>query len=134
MNMRVLASILLATLMAACETTSGPARRVQVTDAAGNPIAGARFIPEYPEESTTHEFYSEKELETLVSNAQGFVPVDLEVCYWDTDASYHFSVHRAGYEAADLVVSRDLCPPVLKVQLTRIVAPRPAARPQPVSH
>jgi hypothetical protein len=42
----------------------------------------------------------------------------MDDCLWPSDDCYHFRVHRSGYEDSTISVSKDLFPPMLKVELT----------------
>jgi hypothetical protein len=117
--MRLLAALLLAVLVSACnsESDSSARGRVLVVDPSGAPIRGAVLLPETENASAAPSSYDQNEIQTRVSDAQGVLPAMLDLCLWESDGCYHFRIHRAGYEDTSMVVSKDLFPPVLRVVL-----------------
>jgi hypothetical protein len=88
-----------------------------VVDMHGAPIQGAVLVPEEEYTSNTSPGYSDKELEALASNAKGIISFHLDDCLWDSDGCYHFRIHRPGFEDVAMSVSKDLFPPVLRIEL-----------------
>jgi hypothetical protein len=119
--MRALACALLALALSACGSISKPGldTRVIVVDRFGTPVQGAlvRPEPEDTQEATLLQNETKPEILARVSNAQGMIRADLEDYYWDSDKCYHFHVHRPGFEDFDVAVSKDLMPPVYRIEL-----------------
>lgn len=86
-------------------------------DPSGAPIQGAILIPESENSSAAPSRYDRDEIMSRVSDAQGGLSAMLDLCLWASDGCYHFRIHRAGYEDAAMVVSKDLFPPVLRIVL-----------------
>lgn len=118
-------------LACACNSDSGSATggRVTVVDARGAPLAGAFLVlvPEDDNGSTRPVSYTSWELRDQTSDAQGVFRASLDDCLWESDGCFHFRVRKDGYEEVAMSVSKDLFPPVLRVELKpREQAPAPS--------
>ncbi len=111
----------LALLVGACNSSSGAnaGGRIVVVDGSGAPVAGALLIlmPEDENQSSTPLGHTTAELRELTSDSQGVIHAQLDDCLWDSDGCYHFRVRRYGYDDVTMSVSKDLFPPVLRVEL-----------------
>jgi hypothetical protein len=126
---RLAAALALAALACACTSATGDAAggRIMVVDARGAPLPGAFLvlIPEIDGPSSRHQAYTSSELKAQTADAQGMIHADLDDCLWESDHTYHFRVHLAGYEDATMSVSTELFPPVLRVEMRRLEAGGP---------
>jgi hypothetical protein len=115
--MRILGALSLLVLLSACNSApEGAGGTIVVVDGSGAPIKGAILIPEDEGPSGATPKYVQEEINARASDAKGVLPADLETCLWD-DGCYHFRIHKAGYEDAAMVVSRELFPPELRIVL-----------------
>jgi hypothetical protein len=117
--MRILLSIALAALLCSCGALSAPKAnpRILIVDRSGYPVAGAVVRPENEDAKDTRETLTDFEIAARTSNAQGMIHTGLEDYFWDSDSCYHFRIHRDGFEDFELAVSKELLPPVLKIEL-----------------
>jgi hypothetical protein len=117
--MRILLSIALAALLCSCGSLLAPKvnPRILIVDRSGNPVAGAVVRPENEDARDTRETLTDYEIAARTSDAQGMIRASLEDYYWDSDSCYHFRIHRYGFEDFEIAVSKDLMPPVLKIEL-----------------
>jgi hypothetical protein len=122
--MRALISMVLFGLVAGCGSVSegNPGGRVMIVDRLGNPVQDALVLPE-SEDGAALPRDTMRETKDRTSNAQGMVRADLDDYLWSSDACYHFRIHRAGFEDAELTVSRDLFPAVLKIEMRATARP-----------
>jgi hypothetical protein len=108
-------------LLAACATETGGAApgRVLVVDTRGQPVRGARLVPEPEDEadSTGSHALAQQQPRPMLSDAQGLISVHLDDLLWDGDRCYHFRVQRRGYQDTTSVVAKDLAPSILRVVL-----------------
>jgi hypothetical protein len=122
--LHVLAAVIAAALAAACSSTSGedPRSRMMVVDTLGVPVQGAFLIlvPENENPSARPATYTKAELKAQTSDAQGMIRADLDDCLWESDHSYHFRIRARGFEDLEMTVSRDLFPPLLRVEMRRL--------------
>jgi hypothetical protein len=119
-RIRVLGLIGWMVLASACasEPSANPGGRIQLVDGLGVPVQGAVVSPEEGDFKMTRQTnWSKDEIAARVSDSQGMVRADLEQYYWESDGCYHFRVLRTGFEDFAMTVSKDLFPPVLKVNL-----------------
>ena len=118
-SMRVLLPLALAALASACSTTdeAKPEGRIMVVDARGAPIQGALLMPEEEFQDVDRTRLTKEERDARLSDAQGSIHAELDDFFWQGDGCYHFRIHREGFEDVDMAVSRDLYPPVLRIEL-----------------
>jgi hypothetical protein len=121
-----LISVVLAVLLSACNSKSGANAngRVMVVGTNGVPIQGAILVPEEENPPTATQRYSDAELRERASNAKGIISVELDDCLWDSDGCYHFRIRRNGFEDVAMTVSKELFPPVLRIEL-KVKSPTP---------
>ncbi len=115
-------SIALAALAPGCasgrEKAPEPARIVAVTPS-GAPIQGAILLPEVENERNAPPLLSPEDIRERTSDARGQFHVDLESYFWSSDGCFHFRVIGGGFETVTMAVSRDLFPPVLRIEMKR---------------
>lgn len=123
--MRTLLSVALAALLSSCSLVTPPKvnPRIVVVDHFGNPVAGAAVLPENEDSKDTRENLTEYEIANRTSNAAGMIHASFDDYFWDSDSCYHFRVRRAGFEDLEIAVSKELLPPVLKIELRERSAP-----------
>jgi hypothetical protein len=126
---RALLGLALAGLLAACSSSpdAGGPSRVRVVDSHGIPIMNATLLADDEFPSGGQRVYSQEELNARASDAQGYFHVDLDESLWRGDGFYHFRVHRVGYEDEVMVVSKDLFPPLLRIEMKAAAAGQQAA-------
>ena len=102
-----------------------------VVDALGAPVQGAflYLVAEDENPSAKPEHFTLAELKARTSDAQGMIRAELDDFLWESDHCYHFRVRRSGFEDVTMSVSRDLFPPVLRIEMKRLV--REPGKPQP---
>ena len=126
-------SLIAAALVSACSSTSGAAEggRVAVVDALGAPVQGAFLyaVAEDESPSARPEHFTSAELKARTSDAQGMIRAELDDFLRESDHCYHFRVRRSGFEDVTMSVSRDLFPPVLRIEMKRLG--QEPGRPQP---
>jgi hypothetical protein len=122
--LHVLAAVTAAVLAAACSSTPGedPRSRVMVVDTLGVPVQGAFLIlvAENENPSARPATYTKAELKAQTTDAQGMIRADLDDCLWESDHSYHFRIRARGFEDLEMTVSKDLFPPLLRVEMRRL--------------
>lgn len=92
--------------------------RVMVVDTRGQPIAGALVLPDEEDQSTaTAAALPVSDVKSVTTDAAGAVVLPLGDYYWTEDSCYHFRVVRRGYDSVIMSVSRELWPPVLRIEL-----------------
>jgi hypothetical protein len=91
--------------------------RVMLVDVHGVPVQGGVLTPEEEYPPATPRIYQQDELLARSSDAAGLIHFSLEDCFWKSDECYHIRVHRAGFDDVTMAVSRDLFPPLLRVEL-----------------
>jgi hypothetical protein len=127
--MRALFCAALVALVSACssEPSASAGTRILVVDGSGAPIRGAFLVllPEVEDPSSRLPKYTSAELGELTSDQQGMIHAELDDCLWDSDRCYHFRIRRGGFEDVEMTVSRDLMPPVLRIEMKR---PAPAGQ------
>jgi hypothetical protein len=136
-RLRALVPLALAALASACSTAPSPkaAGRITLVDGSGAPIQGALVLPEVEFPNSPQRRDTQEEFEARVSDAYGVIRAPLDDYFWESDACYHFRIHKDGFDDVTMAVSRDLYPSVLRIDL-RPQAPdappgpaRPAAAP-----
>lgn len=118
--MRFLACAFLVLLVSSCASrpSERPSAKILVVDSRGTPIPGAIILfVDSDERRQRTERLSDEEVAERTSDLQGLIRAELDPGYWDTDGSYHFRIHRAGYEDVEMAVSKELFPPLLKITL-----------------
>jgi hypothetical protein len=117
--MRLLTSLLLLCLVASCKSVPTPDEigRVKAVNRHGDPIPLAVLTPDFENPPVVPHVYDDDELKQRASDANGVFHIDMDDCLWASDQNYHFRIHRAGYEDSVISVSKDLFPPMLKVEL-----------------
>jgi hypothetical protein len=125
--MRALLPMAVAMAACACSFLSSgkPVGRVMIVDGRGAPLVGATLLPDLEAPPNTPWHYTSTELAAHTSDEQGMILADLAEYFWDSDGCYHFLVHRPGYENVTMTVSRDLFPPVLKIEMKDRLQPSP---------
>jgi hypothetical protein len=120
--MRLITALLLVCLVASCKTAPTPDElgRVKVVNRHGVPIQYAVLTPDFESPPVVPHVYDDAELKERSSDAEGVFHVDMDDCIWTSDENYHFRIHRAGYEDSTISVSKDLFPPMLKVELREL--------------
>jgi hypothetical protein len=123
-GMRALLALVLVALAPACSSTPGAAEggRMAVVDSLGAPVQGA-FLYAMPEDENPParpEKYTSAERKARTSDAQGMLRAELDDFLWESDHCYHFRVRRSGFEDVTMSVSRDLFPPVLRIEMKRL--------------
>jgi hypothetical protein len=118
-GVRALLPLALAALLGGCGSPPGEpaAARVMVVDTRGAPIQGAFLsaIQEDENPSARPQEYTSGELRAQTSDPQGMIHAGLDDFLWESDHCYHF--RRAGFEEVEMSVSRDLVPPVLRIEM-----------------
>jgi hypothetical protein len=123
--MRTLLSVTLAALLSSCNL-GAPSKdnpRIVVVDHSGNPVSGAVVLPENEDARDSRENLTEYEIAARTSDAAGMIRASLDDYYWESDSCYHFRVRRAGFESFEIAVSKELMPPVLRIELRERSAP-----------
>jgi hypothetical protein len=117
--MRVLIAVLLFSLVAGCKTTltDDQVGRVMAVDRHGTPLQNAVLTPDPENAPVVPYVYDSEEIKERASDAKGVFHIDMDDCIWGSDGCYHFRVHRAGFEDSTMVVSKDLFPPMLRVEM-----------------
>lgn len=118
--MRFFLGAFLLVALAGCNSfSSKPNTRLVVVDHSGAPVAGAVIepVPEDSKAATLIESQAQFEKDKWTTGPDGMIHNDLEEYYWDSDSCYHFHVHRLGYEDFDITVSKDLMPPIYRIEL-----------------
>jgi hypothetical protein len=117
--MRVLLAVLLLSITAGCKTTltDDQLGRVMVVDRRGTPLQNAVLTPDLETAPVVPRVYDDAEIKERASDAKGVFHVDMDDCIWSSDECYHFRIHRAGFEDSTMVVSKDLFPPMLRVEM-----------------
>ena len=120
-------------LTAGCSTLTGPDPKGQLllVDSAGMPVAGVAVVPGQESDNAPAPNYAQLALEKHTSDAQGRLQVDLDEFVWSSDGNYHFLIHRAGYEDFTMTASKDLFPPLLRIELKARAAPAPSGTRSP---
>jgi len=122
--LHVLAAVIASALASACSSTPGedPRSHVMVVDTLGVPVQGAFLIlvPENENPSARPATYTRAELKAQTSDAQGMIRADLDDCLWESDHSFHFRIRARGFENLEMTVSKDLFPPLLRVEMRRL--------------
>src|ERR1039458_6130413 len=121
-NMRAFVPIAFLALATACTSTdtAKAVGRIMLVNGLGNPIPGAIVVPEEQENPRAMaRRVSDEDKQAWISDEQGIVHADLEQCFSESDGCYHFRIHRGGFEDVTMAVSRDLFPPLLRINLER---------------
>ncbi|HZZ18027.1 MAG TPA: hypothetical protein VFE25_01595 [Opitutaceae bacterium] len=128
--MRLLTALLLVCLVASCKSvpTADELGRVRVVNRHGDPIQYAVLTPDLENTPPAPHAYDDDEIKQRSSDANGVFHIDMDDCIWESDQNYHFRIHRAGYDDFTMAVSKDLFPPMLKVEL------REKGSDEPTSH
>ena len=120
-------------LVSACSSAThdaggGP---IMVVDAHGAPLPGAflTLLAESENPSARPQTYTSSELKAQTSDTQGMIRADLDDGLWESDHNYHFRVHLRGYEDVTMSVSKDLFPPILRIEMRRL-EPEPGPSPK----
>ena len=116
-----LVPLALAALASACTSAPSPkaAGRITLVDVSGAPIQGALVMPEVEYQNSAPRRDTQDEFEARVSDVNGVVRAPLEDYFWESDACYHFRIHKDGFEDVTMAVSRDLYPSELRIDLRR---------------
>jgi len=117
---RVLFPMGLAVLISACSSAPGEeaAGRIMLVDGLGAPVQGAVVLPEEEELSgNVPRVWSRADNLDRTSDSRGIVRADLQQYFWDSDSCYHFRIQRTGFEDVTMSVSKELFPPVLRINL-----------------
>jgi len=125
------AALAAALALSACGSAliSGARAQVLVVDSLGNPVRGAVVLPD-DDSPASHRGFTEAEMKERSTNGQGLLAVFLDDFLWASDGNYHLRVLAVGFEDEAMTVSKDLFPPVLRVELRRPGASAPAPRPR----
>ena len=108
----------------ASNVATGTTGRVMVVDTRGQPIAGALVLPDEEDQSTaTAATPPVDDVKSVTTDAAGSVVLPLGDYYWTEDSCYHFRVVRRGYDPVIMSVSRELWPPVLRIELKLVGQP-----------
>jgi hypothetical protein len=113
----LLAPLILAALVSSCTSPNSIQGRVMVVDGYGYPVQGAVLAALDENGNDTPHAFDEYEIRARSSDAHGIFHVDLEDCFWPSDGSYHFRIQKDGFDDVEMSVSRDLFPPMLRVDL-----------------
>jgi hypothetical protein len=125
--MRLFLALLLVSLVASCKTAPTPDElgRVRVVNRHGEPIPNAVLTPDPESPPAVPHIYDTDELRERASDGNGVFHIDMDDCIWSSDQNYHFRIHRIGYEDSTITVSKDLFPPMLKVELRELGSDNP---------
>ncbi|HEY5228686.1 MAG TPA: hypothetical protein VIJ19_09100 [Opitutaceae bacterium] len=117
--MRLFLAVILLSLVAGCKSTPTEDQlgRVMVVDRHGNPLQNAVLTPDPENPPVVPRVFDDEEIKERASDAKGVFHVDMDDCIWGSDGCYHFRIHRAGFEDSTMTVSKDLFPPMLKVEM-----------------
>lgn len=117
--MRLLAAVVLLSLIAGCNSapTDDELGRVLVVDRHGTPLQNAVLTPDPESAPAVPRVYDDAEIKERASDAKGVFHVDMDDCIWNSDGCYHFRIHRAGFEDSTMAVSKDLFPPMLRIEM-----------------
>jgi hypothetical protein len=122
--MRKFLALALVALIAGCATAPTPDElgRVTVVDRRGTPLQSAVLSPDPENPPAVPRAYDDAEIKERSSDANGVFHVDMDDCIWSSDGCYHFRIHRAGFDDFTMVVSKELFPPMLRVEMRDKVA------------
>jgi hypothetical protein len=104
--------------LCACSVLGDPktSSRILVVDERGAVVPDALLLPEEEGHDPSSLQGDREEDYAPRSGQDGVITTNLDE-YLRSDDCYHFRIHKRGYEDTASTVSRDLMPPVLKVEL-----------------
>jgi hypothetical protein len=113
----LLLALVLSLFVSSCTSPNSIQDRVMVVESHGLPVQGAVLVPTFEDAKDAPPVLDPYEIRARSSDAHGVFHVDLDDCYWASDGCYHFHISKGGYDDVDMSVSKDLFPPMLKVDL-----------------
>ena len=113
----LLPALILSLFVSSCTSPNSIRDRVMVVENHGLPVQGALLVPSDEDSRDAAPVRDPYEIRARSSDAHGIFHVDLDDCYWASDGCYHFRISKDGYDDVEMSVSKDLFPPMLRVDL-----------------